>query len=251
MTLLAGKCAVVTGGANGIGAAIVKSLVAAGASPGSVVIDLARELRGSSPQGWTELAVDLRDDDDMTRAFSTVLDLLPSIDVLVASAGIVPGWSGISALDFDTWDQVFRVNARSVAFMLKCLLPALHNGSSVVVVASMDSWRANPTIPAYAASKHAVLGLVRSAAQDLGSQGIRVNAVAPGPIATAAHLDRMRFREQEYGITVEQALEDAKRGTALRRIATEDEVASAVLFLASSLSSGVSGHLLPVDAGIV
>ncbi len=113
MTLLAGKCAVVTGGANGIGATMVKSLVAAGASPGSVVIDLARELRGSSPQGWTELAVDLRDDDDMTRAFSTVLDLLPSIDVLVASAGIVPGWSGISALDFDTWDQVFRVNARS------------------------------------------------------------------------------------------------------------------------------------------
>lgn len=251
VTLLDSKRAVVTGGANGIGAAIVKSFAASGAAAGSLVLDLGDELRDTSPAGWTELSVDLRDDDDMTRSFSTVLELVPSIDVLVGSAGIVPPWSGISALDFESWDQVFRVNARSVAFMLKCLLPGLHNGSSVVVVASMDSWRANPTIPAYAASKHAVLGLVRSAAQDLGSRGIRVNAVAPGPIATAAHLERMRWRQQEYGISVEQTLEDAKRGAALRRIATADEVASAVLFLASSLSSGISGHLLPVDAGIV
>ncbi len=249
--LLGDRTAVVTGGANGIGSAVVRAFAAAGVRRG-VVLDLAEELRGSSATGWTELAVDLRDDQDMTRAFSSVLELMGNVDVVVASAGIVPRWSGLGSLDFDQqWDPVFRVNVRSVAFMLKCLMPGLNDGSSVVVVASMDSWRGNPTIPGYSASKHAVLGLVRSAAHDLGSRGIRVNAVAPGPIATKAHLDRMRWREGEFGISVEKALNDAKRGTALGRIATEDEVASAVLFLASPMSAGICGHLLPVDAGLV
>jgi NAD(P)-dependent dehydrogenase (short-subunit alcohol dehydrogenase family) len=249
--LLEDKTAVVTGGANGIGSAVVRAFTAAGVKRG-VVLDLEGELRGSSPAGWTEVAVDLRDDQDMTRAFGTVIEVLGGVDLVVASAGVVPRWSGLKNLDFDQhWDPVFRVNVRSVAFMLQCLMPGLHEGASVVVVASMDSWRGNRTIPGYSASKHAVLGLVRSAAHDLGARGIRVNAVAPGPIATKAHLDRMRWREGEFGISVDQALTDAKRGTALGRMATEEEVASAVLFLASPMSAGIAGHLLPVDAGLV
>ena len=98
------------------------------------------------------------------------------------------------------------------------------------------------------ASKHAVLGIVRAAALDLGKRGIRVNAVAPGPIATQALLDRMRRREQAGGLTVDEALGAAGEGTALGRIATVEEVADAVFFLANA--GGITGHLLPVDGGI-
>jgi NAD(P)-dependent dehydrogenase (short-subunit alcohol dehydrogenase family) len=94
-----------------------------------------------------------------------------------------------------------------------------------------------------------VLGLVRSVALEFGPRGIRVNAVAPGSIATDAYLGRMKTRERELGISVEAALEADARTTALRRLATADEVANGVLFLASRLASGVTGHLLPVGSG--
>ncbi len=115
-------------------------------------------------------------------------------------------------------------------------------------MASLNSWRGDPNLAAYVASKHAALGIVRAAALDLGRRGIRVNAVAPGPIATQALLDRMRRREQAGGPTVDEALAAAAQGTALGRIATAEEVADAVHFLAGA--TGITGHLLPVDGGI-
>ena len=118
------------------------------------------------------------------------------------------------------------------------------------MIASLNAWRGDGNLISYTASKHAVLGLVRSAALDLGRRGIRVNAVAPGPVATEALLARLRRREASGGAAVEEALAAASSATALGRIATADEVAGAVLFLASDLSSGITGHLLPIDGGI-
>src|SRR5262249_39138903 len=111
-------------------------------------------------------------------------------------------------------------------------------------------WKGDPNLLSYTASKHAVLGLVRSAALDLGRRGVRVNAIAPGPIATDALLGRMRRRALETGASVEDALAAAARQTALGRIATVAEAAAAALFLASDLPSGITGQLLPVDGGI-
>ncbi len=92
---------------------------------------------------------------------------------------------------------------------------------------------------------------MRSVAADVGRLGIRVNAVAPGPIATEALLGRMAARAASGGLAVDEALRQASTTTALGRMATADEVADAVLFLASDLSSGITGQLLPVDAGIL
>jgi NAD(P)-dependent dehydrogenase (short-subunit alcohol dehydrogenase family) len=101
------------------------------------------------------------------------------------------------------------------------------------------------------ASKHAVLGIVRSAAIEVGRRGIRVNAIAPGPIATEALLARMENRSRdERGLPVSQALASAAAATSLGRIATVDEVARVALFLASDLSSGMTGQMLPVDGGL-
>jgi len=243
---LAGKSAIVTGGSSGIGAAIARLFAAAGAR--GAVLDIAPAQ--GSPEGWRAVAADVRDDASLTAAFETVRVELDRIDVLVAAAGIVPAWSGLATLDLVEWDEVLQVNARGVASTLLQALPLVGEGASLVVIASLNAWRGDPNLIAYTASKHAVLGLVRSVALDLGSRGIRVNAIAPGPVATDAMVGRMRRREAPPGLPVDEALAAAARQTALGRIATVDEVAGAALFLASDLSSGVTGQLLHVDAGI-
>jgi NAD(P)-dependent dehydrogenase (short-subunit alcohol dehydrogenase family) len=243
---LSGKSAVVTGGAAGIGAAVARAFATAGAC--GAVVDL--EAAEDRPSDWLGVAADVRDDGSVAAAFDTVREGLERIDILVAAAGIVPPWSDVATLDLDEWDEVFRVNARGVASTLLHALPLLGDGASIVVIASLNAWKGDRNLAAYTASKHAVLGLVRSAALDLGRRGIRVNAIAPGPIATDAMLARMRRREKTVSIPVDEALAAAGHATALGRIATVGEVADAAVFLASDLSSGITGHLLPVDGGI-
>jgi NAD(P)-dependent dehydrogenase (short-subunit alcohol dehydrogenase family) len=240
VSLLGGRTAAVTGGASGLGAGIVRRFAAEGAR--GVVLDLADG--GSLPDGWRFAAIDVRDERSVEAAFAEV----GAIDVLVAAAGIVPGWRTTERLDLDEWAEVLRVNAIGTAATFKHARVA--DGGAIVAIGSLNSRRGDPNIASYVASKHAVLGLVRSAALDLGRRGIRVNAVGPGPIATEALLARMRTRERELGTTVDDALAAAAAQTALGRMATIDDVAGAVLFLASDLSAGVTGHLIPVDAGV-
>lgn len=244
MSLLEGKRAVVTGGTRGIGGAIAARFASEGAT--GAALDLAGAA-GSVPEGWQRVGVDVRDEASVQEAFAG----LDGVDILVAAAGIVPGWAGIAETDLERWDAVFDVNVRGMVATLKHAAPLLHDGSAVVLIGSLNSWRGDPNIASYVASKHAVLGLTRSAALDLGRRGIRVNALGPGPIATEALLERMATRERERGIPVEQALETAAAQTALGRIATVDEVADAALFLASGLSSGITGQLLAIDGGML
>jgi NAD(P)-dependent dehydrogenase (short-subunit alcohol dehydrogenase family) len=244
VTLLDGKLAAVTGGARGLGAGIARRFAAEGAQ--GFVLDLGDAL-GDVPDGWRAIAVDVRDEASVRGAFASI----EGIDVLVAAAGIVPGWAGLGETDLESWDEVFAVNVRGIAATLKQAVPVLRDGASVVLIGSLNSWRGDPNIASYVGSKHAVLGITRSAALDLGKRGVRVNALGPGPIATEALLARMATRERDLGIAVETALEQAAAQTALGRIATVEEVADAALFLASALSSGVTGQLLAVDAGVL
>jgi NAD(P)-dependent dehydrogenase (short-subunit alcohol dehydrogenase family) len=247
MSLLRGRTAVVTGGANGLGAGIVQRFAAAGAT--GVVLDLPGALREEPPPDWTSVGVDVRDDDAVAAAFGEVSGVHSQIDVVVAAAGIVPGWAEVESIDLAEWDDVFAVNVRGMVSTIKHALPTMPSGGAIVAIGSLNSWYGDPNLTTYVATKHAVLGIVRSAALDLGRCGIRVNAVAPGPVATSALLSRMERRERERGIPVTEALDAASKRTALGRMATIDEVADAALFLASDLSSGITGHLLPVDAG--
>jgi NAD(P)-dependent dehydrogenase (short-subunit alcohol dehydrogenase family) len=239
---------VVTGGASGIGLAIARAYATAGAR--GVVLDRHAPATGALPDGWTSLEVDVRDDTAVSSAMGQAAMQLDRIDALALAAGIVPPWRGLTGFDADEWENVMRVNVSGVASSLAHAIPRLRDGAAVVAIASLNSWRGDANIPSYAASKHAVLGIVRSAAIELGRRGIRVNAIAPGPIATEALLARMETRADERNIPVAQALQLAAEMTALGRMATVDEVARVALFLSTELSSGMTGQMLPVDAGI-
>jgi NAD(P)-dependent dehydrogenase (short-subunit alcohol dehydrogenase family) len=244
--LLAERVALVTGGSRGLGAAIVQAFAHAGAV-GSV-LDVET---GTPGQGWIALAADVTDENEVAEAVAETVRRFGRLDVVVANAGVVPRWSDTQDLDLAALDNTLAVNVRGVAATLKHGARAMtETGGSIVVMASMNAWRALPAQSAYTASKHAVLGLVRTAALDLGGHGIRVNAIGPGPVATDALRDRLSMREREGGLTVEEAVQQAAAATALGRMVSEHEVAGAALFLASDLSSGITGALLPVDAGL-
>jgi NAD(P)-dependent dehydrogenase (short-subunit alcohol dehydrogenase family) len=247
--LLEGRIALVTGGSRGLGRAISDMFAAAGA--GGLVLDLPNELRAAAPiAGFAGIAGDVTDEADLAAAVAQALSRFGRLDIVVANAGLVPPWRETAALDMREWDRVMAVNVRGVAATLKHAVPALAvQGGSVVVMASINAVAAHPRQMLYTAAKHATLGIVRAAARDLGRFGIRVNGLAPGPIATAALLARVRARAAEGGVPEADALAALAADTALGRLATADEVAKAALFLASDMASGITGELLPVDAG--
>jgi NAD(P)-dependent dehydrogenase (short-subunit alcohol dehydrogenase family) len=214
-----------------------------------VVVDVADPTE--PPAGWSSERADVRDEEQVREAIDAAAARLGGIDAVIAAAGVVPAWRPLEQLDLDEYDRVMAINARGIAATLKHAAPHLGIGATVVIVASLNSWRGDPNIAAYVASKHAALGLMRAAALSLGPRGVRVNAVGPGPIATDALLGRMRSRAAGTGMSVDEALAAAAGGTALGRLATVAEVVDAMLFLSSGLSSGLTGQLLNVDAGLL
>ena len=120
---------------------------------------------------------------------------------------------------------------------------------AAVLMASINGYRAHPDQILYTAAKHAVVGLTRAAALDLGRRGVRVNALAPGPVATEALRSRVLARHAAGGPPLEEALAAFAAHTALGRMATAADVAAAAVLLASDLAAGVTGSVLPVECG--
>jgi NAD(P)-dependent dehydrogenase (short-subunit alcohol dehydrogenase family) len=243
--LLAGRAALVTGGVRGLGAAIARTF--AGSAATGAVVDLEK---GHVPDGWLSLVGDVTDESSIRAAVDDAADRLGRLDVVVANAGIVPPWTETAELDLEELDRVLAVNVRGAAATLKHAVPHLRErGGSIVVMASLNAHRAHPRQHVYTVSKHAVLGLARSAALDLGRYGIRVNAIGPGPVLTDAFRTRLERRAAEGGLPFDEAVRQAG-DTAIGRMVTEEDVARAALFFASDLSSGVTGTLLQVDGGL-
>ena len=246
--MLQGKVALVTGAAAGLGRRFTRRFADAGAK--GLAFDIG-EFSSALPPGWVGRRGDVADESELERAVGEIADSFGRLDVVVANAGVVPPWCGIDAIDFGYWDQVFAVNVKGVAATIKHAVPLMQDsGGSIIATASLNSYRAHAGQCLYTATKHAVLGIVRAAALDLGRYGIRVNALAPGPIPTDALLGRMETRAREGGLPVEEARARFDAETALGRMASADDVAGTALFLASDLSAGVSGQFVPIDAGL-
>lgn len=247
-TLLDGKVALVTGAAAGLGRTIAECFAAAGAKGLAFDIEAAPDNVG---QGWIEHRGNVADEVDLAEAIARISDSFGRLDVVVANAGLVPPWRTIEAIDLEQWDKVFAVNVKGIASTMKHAVRLMkRDGGSIIAMGSLNSHRGHAGQGLYTASKHAVLGIVRAAALDLGRFGIRVNALAPGPVATGALMRRVKARAREGGPAPEDVLAQFASETALGRMVSQDDVAGAALFLASDLSAGISGQLLPVDAGL-
>ena len=246
-SLLAGKVAFVTGSSTGLGRAIVEEFAAAGAIGAGFDIEDGDTL----PGGWLDIRGDVTVEDEIAAAVARIGDEHGRLDSVVANAGLVPPGSETENIDLDEWDHVFAVNVRGVIATIKHSVPLMkRDGGSIVVMGSLNSRRAHGRQCLYTASKHAVLGIVRATALDLGRYGIRVNALGPGPIATDALLGRLHKRVGDGEPVPDEVLAQFASDTALGRMATEQDVARAAVFLASELSSGMTGQILPVDAGL-
>ena len=244
--LLEGKVALITGGSRGLGLAIAERFAAEGAK--GLLLDLPQAIEtAKAPDGFQFSPGDVTDETSIKATVARATDVFGRLDIVIGNAGVVPKWRETEHLDLKEWDRVMAINARGMAATIKHAVPALKQShGAIVLMASINAYSAHANQMVYTASKHAVLGIARAAAQDLGRFGIRVNAVAPGPILTEALLERVRKRTGE-GLS--EALVKMESQTALKRLASADEVAKAVLFLASDLASGITGEMLPVNAG--
>jgi len=247
---LIGRYAVVTGGTRGLGWMIAKKLADAGATIS--ILDLPDALaKAKLPADWKTFPVDLSRPDCGT-ALATIAETLGQTDIVVANAGVVPPWRGMRELDAAEWQTVMTINVWGVAATLGAFASALARSEHgrAVVMASINGYKAHGKQVLYSTSKHAVIGVMRAAALDMGADGTRVNAIAPGPIATEALVGRIADRNKTGGPSVEEALAAMAAETATGRMATEEQVANVALWLASDQSEGVTGTVVPVECGL-
>jgi glucose 1-dehydrogenase/3-oxoacyl-[acyl-carrier protein] reductase len=239
-----GRSAWVTGGGAGIGRGIALHLARAGARVTCVDVDeeaalaVAQEIRKAGGEALG-LRADVSAEGDVARAIRSATEAFGGIDVLVNNAGVVLIKSFESST-LEEWDRTLRINLRSMFVCSQYALPWLRRSQagSIVNISSMAATRFTvPHVP-YAASKAGVLALTRDLAVELAPDGIRVNAVAPGPIAT----QMVRTWDDEQ-------IEAAGAHFLLGRMGRPEDIAEAVGFLASERASYVTGAVLPVTGG--
>ena len=232
----AGKTAVVTGGANGIGWASASALAAGGARVW--IFDLAREqpAEAGARLGGDGLAVDVTSRESLDSAFARS----GAPDIVVANAGTAIEHDFFD-LPADAWDRTLAVNLTGAFHTLQAAARAMKpRGGSIVLTASTNSFDGEARLTAYNASKAGLLGLVHTAANELGPYGIRVNAVCPGLIRT-----RLTQRHFDTPSVVKPYFQHI----ALGRGGEPEEVGNAIAFLASGLASFITGTTLVVDGG--
>lgn len=236
-----GLVAAVTGGASGIGAAVVRELAAQGARVAA--LDLAP---GGAPEGALQVRADVADDGSVRAAVDEVLARLGRLDVLVNNAGI--GAQGtIADNDDDEWRRVLDVNVLGIVRTTRAALPALRRSPSAAVVntGSIAATAGLPQRALYSASKGAVLALTRAMAADHLAEGIRVNCVNPGT-ADTPWVGRLLERAEDPA--AERAALEARQPHG--RLVSPEEVATAVAYLASPRSGSTTGTAIAVDGGM-
>jgi 3-oxoacyl-[acyl-carrier protein] reductase len=247
MTLdLSGKTALVTGGTRGIGRAIVEAFAEAGASVAFTYrssADTAEALKAElEGQGATVLAIqsDAADFDAAQEAVTAVIDAWGSLDVLVNNAGVTRD-NLLIRMNEDDWNAVIGVNLGSVFNSCKAAYRPMmkQRAGRIINISSVVGVTGNPGQANYAASKAGIIGFTKSLARELGARGVTANVVAPG------------YVETDMTDALGDAAKEAMTGSIpLKRTATPEDIANAVLFLASDAASYITGHVLHVDGGL-
>ena len=246
MNRLEGKVAVITGGNSGIGLATAKRFVDEGAH---VVITGRREKELNDAaaligKNVTTVTGDVTRLADLDRLYAVVKEKHGHIDILFANAG----WGELAPLAAATeahFDKTFDLNAKGTFFTVQKSLPLMKDGGSIILTASVANVRGDAAFTAYAGAKAAVRCFARGWTMELKDRNIRVNSISPGPIETPA-LEKVGLTAEQ----VEQAIAHFASQVPLGRRGKPEELAAAVVFLASDESSYITGVDLPVDGGM-
>ncbi len=249
-----GKVAIVTGAAGGIGLAAVERFASEGARVAAVDLadsQLDRAVDAAKAAGGEAIAIaaDVTREADVEAYVAKTVEGLGGVDILFNNAGIEGAVCPLDEYPLDSFEKVLAVNVVGVFLGMKAVVPELRKrgGGAIVNTASVAGITGNAMIPAYVASKHAVIGLSRSGAQTYAAEGIRVNAVCPSPVET-----RM-MRSLEAGILAddpEAAKQLMEAAIPAGRYATPEEVAALVAFLCSDEATFINGGIYTIDGAM-
>ena len=243
---LEGKVAVITGGSSGIGLATAQRFVDEGANvfiAGRRQSELDAAVKQIGNNNVTGVQGDVSNLEDLDRLYAEVKEQKGRIDVLFANAGIVE-FAPLGAITESHFDKIFSVNVKGLLFTVQKALPLFQDGGSIILTASVGGSKADPAMSVYGATKAAIRSFARTWTVELKHRKIRVNAISPGPIDTPIFNGLVPSEEQ-----IEQFKTTFVSTIPMGRMGSFDEIAKAVLFLASDDSSYVTGIELFVDGG--
>jgi NAD(P)-dependent dehydrogenase (short-subunit alcohol dehydrogenase family) len=247
---LDGKTALITGGSGSIGRATARAFLAEGAEVMIVDRDGDALTRAEAALGSEKLAaktVDVTDEEQVRTAVADTVQRFGKLDIAFANAGVFGEVAPVTEYPVDVFTHVMMVNVVGSFLVAKHALAAMGAGGSLVINSSVVGLTSDRGIAAYATSKHAVVGLMRTAAKEVAADGIRVNTIHPGPTDN----DFQHAIEVEaIGASREESSKVFDQMIPLDRHASPDEIAQAVLFLASDESSFMTGATMAVDGGL-
>jgi 3-oxoacyl-[acyl-carrier protein] reductase len=259
---LTNKTALVTGGTKGIGKAIAIALAAEGTN---VVIcgrgeEALNEAKKEIEQnGGIVLAVqaDLSKQEDVDQLISAAIDRFQTIDILVNNAGMVGGFDDFESLEVEDWQELFNVNLFGTVRVTKAVIPYMKKSGfgRIINISSESGVQPDPFMPHYNASKAALINFTKSLSKAYAADGILVNTVSPAfimtPLLENLLQDNAKKQNIEFEEAIQQFLRENRPHIEVKRPGTVEEVASAVVYLASSQASFINGVNLRVDGGSV
>jgi NAD(P)-dependent dehydrogenase (short-subunit alcohol dehydrogenase family) len=247
---LAGKVALVTGAASGMGAAIVRRFCAEGASVHASGLQPELLAGLARATGAGAVPCDVTDERAVRALVDGVLRAHGRLDILVSAAGIVHEDDG-ATIDDAVWHRILDVNLGGAMRVCRAVLPVMQRqrAGAIVNIASVAAFNGSAGMASYAASKAGLVAFTRTLANRYGAEGIRANCLAPGWVRTPMSEMEMRAAAASGGISVEAAFDALAGRIALRRIGTVEEMAACALFLASDDAAFVTGAVLVADGG--
>jgi NAD(P)-dependent dehydrogenase (short-subunit alcohol dehydrogenase family) len=250
MTKLANKIAVITGGSGAIGAATARLFLDEGAKVVLVDINedaLKQTVSELGSENVSFVAANVTQSADVQKYVAHTVNTFGKIDIFFNNAGVEGIVKPVSEYSEEEFDKVISVNVKGVWLGIKYVLPQMNDGGSIINTSSVAGLMGFPSMSAYVTSKHAVIGLTRTIAQEAAPRGIRVNSIHPSPV------DNRMMRSLEEGFAPGQG-EEAKKGfeasIPLGRYATNEDIAKGALFLASDDSRFITGTKLVIDGGM-
>ncbi len=256
--MLNNKVAVVTGGGRGIGRAIALACAEAGADLvlASRSLDALEETRAEIMRLGREALVvptDVTHEESVRNLAERTLARFGRVDILINNSGVTGPVKPLWEVTLEEWNETFAVNVTGAYLCCRAFLPAMieRRSGSIILISSMTGKRPLYGRATYAAGKLGLVGMARTLAWEVGEYGIRVNVVSPGAVAGERLEGVFRSQAQAQGISVEEARHIFTAGSPLGRLVPPNDIADAVVFLASDRAASITGEDLNVSAGVV